>query len=508
MRLYTHMKTATVLLLLVITPIMASAHGDEEHDYVIEMRPEGFDPSTIIVKKGDIIEFRNLGNQLHWPASNIHPTHRLYPDSDIEKCGASEKGMFDACRTLQPGESYSFQFDHTGTWRFHDHAAPQLKGKIIVEAVKTAEKNYERQSIYKISTQSTSPSLSKGIALFFKRLGDLFRIGTRKPLIEKNTELIFNDREALRLYVEEYGPGETVQRLHQLGATYGNCHNAAHDAGRFGYELKGGTAFQKCSAECHSGCYHGATEAYFRDSGTANLIDDLNFLCQYTPSAFYDHQCVHGIGHGIMAWADYEILEALETCDRLPRLQQSCHSGVFMENIIGGLADTEGHFTEYLSDDPHFPCNILPEQYVGACYFYQTSRMVQLFKGDFEKVADACEEIDEQYQHLCFASMGRDVGGVHRGNPAMAIAACNVVQNQANKESCLSGAVQDTFWETSGQDAAQTFCRMLTTQSEKQSCYNTIFSRATQVLSSGAEQKRFCDGVEESFEDECRKKTD
>jgi hypothetical protein len=42
--------------------------------------------------------------------------------------------------------------------------------------------------------------------------------------------------------------------------------------------------------------------------------------------------CYHGLGHGIMARADYDLPRALKMCDKLIFLsaQQSCWQGVFM----------------------------------------------------------------------------------------------------------------------------------------------------------------------------------
>ena len=57
-----------------------------------------------------------------------------------------------------------------------------------------------------------------------------------------------------------------------------------------------------------------------------------------------------------------------------------------MENIVGSLAGTMGHYTGFISDCPHFPCNILGEKYVSSCYFCQSTRIIQLFGGDFAKV--------------------------------------------------------------------------------------------------------------------------
>ncbi|MEK6824273.1 MAG: hypothetical protein AABY02_00300, partial [Nanoarchaeota archaeon] len=64
-----------------------------------------------------------------------HPSHKNYPGSDIAKCGTSEAStIFDACKGLAQGESYSFTFNEVGSWNYHDHLNPNLRGTVIVEA--------------------------------------------------------------------------------------------------------------------------------------------------------------------------------------------------------------------------------------------------------------------------------------------------------------------------------------------------------------------------------------
>ncbi len=304
-----------------------------------------------------------------------------------------------------------------------------------------------------------------------------------------------------------------MAQLQTLSATYGSCHDSAHEAGRFSYEIYGDESFEECSAECHSGCYHGATEAYFKEHGTANLAENLNTLCGDELNAFFSHQCVHGIGHGLMAWTSYEIFDALESCNLLDKRQDSCWTGVFMENIVGGLAKANAeknpgqadHFTEYLSDDPHYPCNHprLEEKYRSSCYFLQTSRMVQLFGSDFKKVADSCGAAPEVYQRTCFESMGRDIGGTFRGNAAGAIAACASAPKGDLRIGCLSGAAQDAFWDPSGAPAALAFCKLITDIAEKSGCYQTIFGRAPEILVGAAERKSFCEKAESAYQSDC-----
>ncbi len=331
------------------------------------------------------------------------------------------------------------------------------------------------------------------------------------PNITKDSKEIFTDDDALYSYVKKFGPKETIGHLNQLSLIMGNCHTAAHEAGHFAYEIYNEEAFKSCSSECHSGCYHGATEAYFAKHGTADLSKNLNLLCNSELNSFFSHQCIHGIGHGLMAWSSYELPEALKSCDLLERQQDSCWTGVFMENIVGGLAEKDiennedaDHFTKYLNDDPQYPCNVVEEKYKGACYFLQSSRMLQLFNSDFKKVADACLKTgDSYYQQSCFKSMGRDVGGRHARDVIGAINACLNAPEGPHRIACLSGAVQDTFWDPTGQDVALNFCSHLTDTAEKNACYNVIFNRAKEIFSDNGQFKFFCANVEPGYQAAC-----
>ena len=86
---------------------------------IVEVTSSGFSPKTLEINAGDTVRFVNKDSSKHWPASDFHPTHRLYPG-------------FDALRGLAQGEEYSFKFDKKGSWTYHDHLNPGTKGTIIV----------------------------------------------------------------------------------------------------------------------------------------------------------------------------------------------------------------------------------------------------------------------------------------------------------------------------------------------------------------------------------------
>lgn len=101
---------------------------------VIEAVSSGFSPSSLKVKAGSKVTFKNMSDVAIWPASAQHPTHTVYPGSGITKCGTpAAVNIFDACRGIKKGESWSFTFNAKGEWKYHNHNNPAHFGAITVE---------------------------------------------------------------------------------------------------------------------------------------------------------------------------------------------------------------------------------------------------------------------------------------------------------------------------------------------------------------------------------------
>lgn len=326
-------------------------------------------------------------------------------------------------------------------------------------------------------------------------------------------DLIRSDA-ALTASLENFGPQKTLQMLSTLEAKGGfDCHQRAHQAGRIAANIFPiEEAFREGSGECHSGYFHGTTEQYFALYGTANLSENLAKLCTSSLNGFFRHQCYHGVGHGLMGWTNYEINEALASCDLLQeaRDQSSCVTGVFMENFTGAFEKEKNpnplsaHTSKYLSQDPQYPCNFVADKYKANCYFLQTSRMIQIFGPDFEKVAKECEKVPANYQSFCFSSMGRDVGGMTNRNATNSIKQCSYAPQGDFQNACLLGAVQDYFWDPSGASSAIDFCKLLTLSEQKSSCYSMIIGRAVDVLADRNQKLAFCGEVEHEYQTLCR----
>lgn len=86
---------------------------------VIEFKDGRYNPSKITIKQNQTVTFMNHGQDAIWPASNIHPTHGIYP-------------QFDPKKPIKVGDSWPFTFTKVGIWKFHDHLEPTITGEITV----------------------------------------------------------------------------------------------------------------------------------------------------------------------------------------------------------------------------------------------------------------------------------------------------------------------------------------------------------------------------------------
>ena len=88
----------------------------------------GFSPSTVTIAKGGTVTFQNSASDDVRVASNPHPIHNGYPTT-----GGCVGSTFDSCKNIAPGSSWSFTFDFSGSWGYHNHLNPSEGGTIIVQ---------------------------------------------------------------------------------------------------------------------------------------------------------------------------------------------------------------------------------------------------------------------------------------------------------------------------------------------------------------------------------------
>lgn len=227
-----------------------------------------------------------------------------------------------------------------------------------------------------------------------------------------------------------------------------NCHQIAHVIGRAAakkYDTLAET-YKHGDNFCWSGYYHGAVETIAAQIGPQKIISQINQVCApFANAPTFDHyNCVHGMGHGLMAIEDDDLFKALALCDKFSDQwsQESCYSGVFMENVMNEI--NPGEHAKYLkADDPLYPCTAVADRYKEQCYLMQTSHALIVEKYDYGKVFAVCATVAAPFDQTCYQSLGRDVSGQSSSNQDRTISLCMLGQTEDARQNCFTGAVKD-----------------------------------------------------------------
>ena len=438
-----------------------------EEKFVIKMRQGKFLPQTITIAKGEEITFINEDNSPHWPASNIHPAHKIYPE-------------FDPKQSISPGDKWTFKFERAGNFKFHDHLNPQVVGEVSVTGDSFLQnlkvdllgwdflKAYFMRVYYLISPKSFANDL---------KMFDAYKVSS--------------DEIKLKYWLVILGSKQYMDKLVEVtaGGSKVDCHQESHQIGRISYNLFGYSVFSNIDYNCHSGFLHGAMEAFIAQAGDQNLISKTEGLCKNFSSDFGKFECLHGIGHGLTAYISYDIPEALRLCKKLSTdfARRSCFGGVFMENIMvaEGRGALRGHITHWVSADSLFPCDgVDPDEHIQyECYQMQTSRMLQLFDYNFPKIAMECQRAPQNMVPVCFRSMGRDIAGQALRDPDKMIPLCQLSPPGMFKECMIGGLnVIVDFWGEGISDQPAQFCNKLTLTDNKADCYKVLSERLVNIF--------------------------
>ena len=80
-------------------------------------------PATVTIKSGESITWENKGTSAVQVASNPHPTH-----TDNRELTSGQSTL-----SLEAGALETVSLTKKGTWGFHDHLNPSVKGTVVVQ---------------------------------------------------------------------------------------------------------------------------------------------------------------------------------------------------------------------------------------------------------------------------------------------------------------------------------------------------------------------------------------
>lgn len=190
-----------IILFLALFVIFTCPYGVFAHEAVthtVTMTQEGYYPRDFTILQNDTVVFKNTGNVSQWPASNIHPTHNIYPE-------------FDPKKPISPGSSWRFTFKKAGKWRYHDHLLPAVTGTVIV---KEDAHGKEPDNKNRGSEAITKFTLFEKVKLSAARLYyQLFPKRVSQKLKDFNIHSLAKDERTITYFLSIFGPTAIMDSL-------------------------------------------------------------------------------------------------------------------------------------------------------------------------------------------------------------------------------------------------------------------------------------------------------
>lgn len=314
--------------------------------------------------------------------------------------------------------------------------------------------------------------------------------------------------KAARKLVERVGVEDALEILEHSPLPHtGEGHLVVHQIGFYAYQKYGADSILKCKDYFLYACYHGTIIEAASDQGF-EAIAKMTDKCKESPVRYF--QCVHAAGHSILAIWNYDMPNALKTCDEIyeketqfPEALSSCHNGAFMENLFGvhDWGTGEELKRDWLSEDPYFPCNGFEEKYQKGCWLNQAARIYQMNNGDMKKTSELCQGVgNDQYEAWCMDNVARQIHPLTLGDPAKSFELC---KDEGEKwyDNCLV-VNAGSFYSVGGRDQALFICQNVPAHL-KQECYQRVVSQIISDPIDKGQKEVLCQRVEMPFKNEC-----
>lgn len=442
---------------------------------IVTLTEAGFEPGTLTVGRGQTVTFLTTHGKPFWPASDLHPTHTVYPE-------------FDPRAPIAHDRSWSFRFERAGEWQYHDHLAPYHRGVIIVADGRRSGR--------------PEPTCRGADA-------QCWRDAIETALGEQGLDAAFSVVAAL--YEQEPKFAKT-------------CHGFAHRLGETAYRafaLNEPLALTAKTAYCGYGFFHGFMEALLYAGG--NAAEAREFCREVDRQLSFETRgaagaCIHGIGHGAVdggdphLWGDAErlIQPGLELCRLVGENEiqiDRCASGVF--NALAIAFNSSGYGLSANRADPYWVCTKQREPYFRKpCFEEMNTTVMTLANNDFAQAVKFVEAVPEDAyaNHAMLSAAGYAARFYQeRASYPDIVRICHGVERRL-AVSCVVGFAAGLVEFGKPQEEykeALYFCRQeLLTGAEQDRCFERVFAYLA-VLYSRQALDRVCQTVEEKYRTRC-----
>jgi hypothetical protein len=315
-----------------------------------------------------------------------------------------------------------------------------------------------------------------------------------------------------------------------------DVHLLGHAVGDELYKQQGLDGMEYCTHDLRNACSHSVVIGALLAEGPS-VFDKVNAVCKKAPggSGAYT-MCFHGFGHGVLAYAEYEIPQAVQLCgkvgtDSYGREEEAqCVGGIVME-MFQGIHDPEvwaQKKEKYLSvEDPLRMCeaSYMPENAKVLCYSYITPFIFEAagaLNGNptpdiYKKSFAYCDLVqNDRQRQSCYGGLGkefivlaqdRDIRRIEDTQDStleLTASWCMRAERNEAQTACITSILDSLFWGGENDpEVSIRYCSLLADGEPKNACFNHLFQITAYYQKDPTVRKNICARVPGSYRESC-----
>lgn len=322
-----------------------------------------------------------------------------------------------------------------------------------------------------------------------------------------------------------------------------DMHLLAHAVSDLLYRQKGVDGIRICTQDFRNACSHAIVIGLFFEKGE-DALDMIAEACRNAPggSGAYT-MCFHGLGHGVLAYAGYDLEKAVGLCNKTgtPQYQNQeayqCISGSIME-IINGVHDRglwEKQHKLYLrKEDPLYPCSgtLIPDGARPLCYVYLTPHLFRVVGADegfptpddFAMAFELCGKIppgELANRDACYGGFGKEFVVLAAGRDIRVSTLeqatdeqlkqsyqwCLLANHKEGTVACVFHATNSLYWGGENDRGLPIrFCSVIDDAPLQRSCFMNLIGNVSLYISEQTYKKEFCEELPFLYRETCHAK--
>lgn len=323
-----------------------------------------------------------------------------------------------------------------------------------------------------------------------------------------------------------------------------DMHLLGHVIGDILYLQQGVNGMKYCTQDFRNACSHTVAVGLFLEKGELAL-NEIAKVCAEAPGGKGAHtMCFHGLGHGVLAYTNYNLPEAVALCKKTGTASKNyqeyseCIGGIIMEQISGGDHDKstweKQRKLNLKLEDPLYPCNsyiITDSAAKKFCYLYLTPHLFNssglMINGrptdeTISRAFKLCERIpvsEGGSRESCFGGFGKEFVVLAKDRDIRKIDQlsdeenqkvynwCSLTNNEKGNQSCIKYAMNSIYWGgENSRSGAYNFCNQITNQSLKNFCFTELINSVSVYIDSPLYRKEFCQEIPSDLMEKCNEK--